>query len=440
MSRLGTVSVDLDKIVGELESQRSKAVDAGDQIVARVTTENRDFTKEETEALAEAQKNAKNLGERIDKIKAQVNARKGIDDPGESRTREDRRPGAPGRDAGEDEDADAAKAERKAFRSWIRHGFEALTSEERSIMSRRRAQLGEQEQRDLSGVTGASGGYTVPLGFMNELEVAMKDYSGVIAAPTRKLNTGTGNDIPWPTVTDTANTGELIGENTAVTNQDPTSFGQVTFKAFIFSSKSVLVPLTLLQDSAVSIDSLLAQLLAERIGRAANTYLTTGTGTGQPQGIVTASTLGKTAAAAGAITYDELVDLQHSVDPAYRRQSPGWMFNDTTLAALRKLKDADGRPIWQPAADASMANGAPGLLLNAPYYINQDMANIATGNKSVIFGSLQKYIVRTAREVTLVRLVERYAEKLQVGFFAFMRMDGRAVNAGGNPIKHLIHP
>jgi len=438
MSRLGTVSIDLDKVVGELESQRSKAVDAGDQIVAKVTTENRDFTKEETEALAEAQKNAKALGERIAKVKAQADARKGIDAPGESRTREDRKPGAPGRDAGDDEDADAAKSERKAFRSWVRHGFDRLTPDERAIMSRRTAQLGEQEQRDLSGVTGASGGYTVPQGFVNELEKALKDYSGVLAAPTRKMPTGTGNDMPWPTVIDTANTGELIGENTAVANADPTSFGQVTLKAFTFSSKSVLVPLTLLQDSAVNIDAVLADLLAERLGRIINTYLTTGTGTSQPQGIVTASTLGKTAAAAGAITYDELVDLQHSVDPAYRRQSPCWMFHDSTLAALRKLKDSDGRPIWQPAADASMQGGAPGTLLGNPYYINQDMATIATGNKSVIYGSFQKYVVRQVKEVTMVRLVERYAEKLQVGFFAFMRLDGRAINAGGNPIKHLI--
>lgn len=439
MSRLGTVSVDLDKIVGELESQRSKAVDAGDQIVARVTTENRDFTKEETEALAEAQKNAKNLGERIDKIKAQVNARKGIDDPGESRTREDRKPGDLARDAGQNEADEAAKAERKAFRSWIRHGFDGLHQDERAIMTRRRAQLGAEEQRDLSSVTGSAGGFTVPQGFVNELEKALKDYSGIIEAPTRKMSTATGNDLPWPTVNDTSNTGELIGENTTVTTADPT-FGQVILKAYKFSSKLVLVPIELLQDSAFNIDSELAMLLAERLGRSMNTYMTTGTGTSQPQGIVTASSLGKTAAAAGAITYDELVDLQHSVDPAYRRLSPGWMFNDTTLGALRKLKDSDGRPIWQPAADASMANGAPGLLLNAPYYINQDMANIATGNKSVLFGSLQKFVVRTAREITMVRLVERYAEKGQVGFFAFMRADSRAVNPGGGAIKHLIHP
>jgi HK97 family phage major capsid protein len=440
MSRLGVVQVDLDKVVRELESQRSKAVDSGDEIVAKVTAENRDFTPEETKALAEAQKNAKDLGERISKIKTQVDARKGIDDPGESRTREDRKPGAAGREAGDAAEDESDKAERQAFRSWIRHGFDRLTPDERSIMARRSVHLGEQEQRDLSAFTGASGGFTVPQGFVAELERAMKDYSGVIAAPTRKLNTTTGNDMPWPTVTDTANTGELIGENTAVANQDPTSFGAVTLKAYLFSSKSVLVPLTLLQDSGVPIEQLLADLLAERLGRIINTFLTTGTGTNQPQGIVTASTLGRTAAAAGAITYDELVDLQHSVDQSYRRQQPAWMFNDTTLAALRKLKDSDGRPIWQPSADASMQGGPPGTLLGNPYFINQDMANIGAGNRSVVYGSFQKYIVRQVREVTLVRLTERYMERMQIGFFGFMRLDGRAINAGGNPIKHLVHP
>jgi HK97 family phage major capsid protein len=439
MSRLGTVSIDLDKVVSDLESQRSKAVDAGDAITAKVVSEDRDFTKEESEALAESQKTAKSLGERIDKIKAQVNARKGIDAPGESRTREDRKPGDLARDAGLNEADEATKAERKAFRSYLRYGYDGLNQEERAIMTRRRAQLGEEEQRDLSGVTGSAGAFTVPQGFVAELEKQIKDYSGVMESPTRKLVTATGNDLPWPTVNDTSNTGELISENTAVAAADPT-FGQVIIKAYKFGSKLVLVPIELLQDSAFNMEAELARLLAERLGRTINTYTTTGTGTSQPQGIVTASVLGKTAAAAGAITYDELVDLQHSVDPAYRRISPGWMFNDTTLGALRKLKDSDGRPIWQPAADASMANGAPGLLLNAPYHINQDMANIATGNKSVIFGSLQKFIVRTARDVTMVRLVERYAEKGQVGFFAFMRADSRAVNPGGGAIKHLIHP
>src|SRR5690606_3040040 len=127
----------------------------------------------------------------------------------------------------------------------------------------------------------------------------------------------------------------------------------------------------------------------QRLGRRANTELTTGDGNGDPNGIVTASTLGKTAAAAAAVTYDEIIDLVHSVDPAYRASpKTRFMFNDSTLGVLRKLKDGEGRYIWT-AGDVQ--NGVPGTILGYRYSINQAMAGVATGEKSMIFGDFGKY-------------------------------------------------
>jgi HK97 family phage major capsid protein len=127
-------------------------------------------------------------------------------------------------------------------------------------------------------------------------------------------------------------------------------------------------------------ESLLADLLGERLGRLANTQLTTGTGTSAPNGIITASSLGKTAASSTAVTSDELIDLIHSVDPAYR-QSPkvAFMFNDLTLAAIRKLKDGQNNYLW---AHGQLSDAGAGQRSWLQLHINQAMANIATGNKT----------------------------------------------------------
>src|SRR5207253_3242363 len=121
-----------------------------------------------------------------------------------------------------------------------------------------------------------AGGYLIPTGFSGQLEESMKAYGGVENVADT-FNTDTGNPLPWPTFDDTSNTGELLGINTAVNPQD-VAYGLVTFNAYKFSSKYVLVPVELMQDSAFDLDAHLASVLGTRLGRVHNTYQTTGTG------------------------------------------------------------------------------------------------------------------------------------------------------------------
>jgi len=267
------------------------------------------------------------------------------------------------------------------------------------------------------------------------IEQATLAFGGMLEA-AEVFPTGTGADLPWPTVDDTGNEGEIVGENTANNEQD-VAYGNVTFGSFMYSSKIVRVSLQLMQDSFFNIDSHLSGLLGERLGRIQNRHYTTGTGSSQPNGVVTASAAGVTAALSSAITHDELLDLKHSVDPSYRRM-PGtrWMFNDSTLKAFKKLKDGDNRPLWAPG----IAAGEPDVLDGQPYTINQTMPSMEAAAKSVLYGDFHKYKIRNVRGITLMRLAERYAEYFQVGFIAFMRSDGDLVDAGTNPIKHLVHP
>jgi HK97 family phage major capsid protein len=277
------------------------------------------------------------------------------------------------------------------------------------------------------------GGALVPQGFVNNLEKALKSFNAVRDSAD-VMRTETGAPMPWPTVNDTGNTGELIGENTAAAGQDAT-FAATTFNSYKFGSKMVQVGYELIEDSAIDLDAILGDLLGERIGRIQATYMTTGTGTAQPQGIVTGATLGVTAASPTAIASDELFNVLHSVDPAYRTDpSFGWQMHDNILLAVRKLKDSQGRYLWEP----SLQVGQPDRLLKYPVFVNQSMASsIATTNKTILVGALGKYKVRDVNGVRLRRLVERFADADQVGFVAFLRSDGKLLNAGGNPIKYL---
>jgi HK97 family phage major capsid protein len=321
-----------------------------------------------------------------------------------------------------------------------------LSAEHSEIM---RAQFLDSSQLGIrnaqSTLAGSAGGYVVPQGFSDQLMEAMKWYGG-IEGVTGEFTTETGNPWPWPTVNDTTNMGRIIGQNVQVTETDLT-FGQVTFNSYILSSDLCLVPIALMQDSYFDFDALLAKLLGVRIGRLLNNVCTTGTGSGEPTGIVTAAVAagniltlltGNTA----SISYPNLVDLEHSVDPDYR-YSPNarWMFNDQMLRLLKKLVDGNNRPLWQPGLTASFREGGAvdliankPTILDHPYVINQDMAVPAASAYTVLFGDMSTYKVRRVGTPAVLRLVERYADYLQVGFIAFFRCDANLIDAGTHPL------
>jgi HK97 family phage major capsid protein len=328
----------------------------------------------------------------------------------------------------------------KAFAKYLRNGMGALSAEEQKFMNF------VPIQNTMSTGTGSQGGYAIPQGFSKMLEEAKKWFGG-IDGTVEKFNTETGATFPWPTLNDTANSGRIIGQNVQVTQTDP-AFGQVSFSAYIGSSDLVLVPLALMQDSYFNLDALIARLLGTRLGRLYNTKCTVGSGTNEPTGIVTASnTAGNTVAFATgsttSISYNQLVDVEHAVDPAYRyNPATRWMFSDAMLKVIKKLVDSQNRPLWQPGLSASFRDGAAvdliaakPTILDHPYVINQDVAVPAANAKSILFGDLSTFKVReVAGGTTVMRLTERYADFLQVGFIAFQRFDSNLVDAGTHPI------
>lgn len=322
--------------------------------------------------------------------------------------------------------------DKEVFQRAIRFGVESLDTEERHRIAELRANVSAEMRAQAAG-TDTAGGYTVPEGFQAEIIQAMQMYGPMLdPGITRQLPTDSGNPLPWPTMDDTANKGALLGENTQAGEQDVT-FGQKQLDAYTYTSKIVRVSLQLLQDSAFDMNGLIRDVFGERIGRIGNEHLTVGTGSSQPNGIVTASANGNTTSGTSAVTWEEVMDLYHSVDPAYRNMpNTRFMFHDNTLKALRKIKDNDGRFIWQPA---DVRTGAPATILEEPYSINQDMPQLGTGNKFMVYGDFARYVVRLVRDFTMLRLTERYADYLQVGFIGFSRLDGELVD--GSAVKHM---
>lgn len=306
-----------------------------------------------------------------------------------------------------------------------------LTPEERAVLKRGVTKF---EQRAQTAGTTAAGGFTVPTELSTTLVRAMKAWGPMYDEDIcTVISTASGNSIKLPTVDDTGKTGGAHIEGAALTDDgsEDVTFGQKSLDAYVFDTEFIRWTFELEADSIFSMEALLTDLLGERLGRIANTQLTTGTGVNAPNGIVTGSSLGKTAAGAAAITSDEIIDLLHSVDPAYRSSPKSrFMFNDTTLAAIRKLKDGQGNYLWQMG---DVTAGQPGTLLGYRYSINQAMANIATGNKPILFGDFGKYYVRKVGAPVIGVLRERFWPDL--GIAGLIRFDGELGLAGA--VKYL---
>lgn len=318
--------------------------------------------------------------------------------------------------------------ESAALRAMLTGGLGALSQEQRQTMF---ARQNPDIRAAMSTTTSTEGGFTVATEFSRTLLEAMRQMGGVRSVASN-VRTATGAQMLFPTADATAEEGEIVGQNALVSGQD-TTFGQASMDVYKYSSKSIALPFELLQDSMVDMESYIRNLLQLRLWRIQNRHQTLGTGAGQPRGIVTGAQVGKAGATGQTttVTYDDLVSLEHSVDPIYRAAC-GWMMHDDTLQAIRKIKDSSGRPIFVPGYEQGNPGGAPDRLLGRTITINQNMDPMGAGKKSILFGDFSKYLIRDVMDLTLFRMTDsQYTLKGQVGFVAFMRSGGNLLDIGG---------
>jgi HK97 family phage major capsid protein len=327
----------------------------------------------------------------------------------------------------------AEEDRREGFRAWALGGHRKHVSDAQ-LEAARRAGIDpnqrELEVRALNSTTATQGLNVIPDEMMRAFWDVQKWFGSVRSLATG-IRTATGASLPIPKGDDTANTGAIVADSGAVVTTVDPSFGQVVLGAYKFSSKAVIVSVELLQDANINVAQYLGQKLGQRIGRAQNTYFTTGTGTGEPNGVQVAAALGKTAAATNAITFDEVIDLMHSVDIAYRAGA-SFMVHDTVAAYLRKLKDSQNRYLWEMSLQA----GQPDRIFGKPVAINNDMDSAFSTNKRlVLFGDFSAYHVRDAGDVVIARGDELFLLNHQVVFVAFQRSDGNLIDT--TAVKYL---
>lgn len=309
------------------------------------------------------------------------------------------------------------------YMKWLRGGDRALNAEDWAIVN------------TMSTTTDSEGGYTVQDEVAKILIESLKKYGGMREAAD-VFQTSQGNPLSYPTTDGTSEVGEIVDENASATDADVT-FGTVSLNVFKYSSKVVTVPIELLMDSQIDVEALVNRRLGQRLGRITNNHFTTGTGTGQPRGVVTGSAAGRVGASGQTTTvlHADLVKLVHSVDPAYREEgSPRFMMHDDSLRICRELKDSNNRPIFMPGY-GFIGQAMPDSLLGYPIQINQSMPVMAASAKSILFGDFSYYKIRDVLLYMLHRFTDSaYAKKGQVGFLAWMRSGGNLTDTAA--VKH----
>lgn len=237
------------------------------------------------------------------------------------------------------------------------------------------------------------------------------------------ITTASGEDIKVP-VESTRPAATAIAESTAITPLDPT-FSSLTLKA---QKVAVLTKVSreLLTDSGIDLEAYLGRALGISLGIKVNNLLTVGTGTVEPNGIMTAAGSAPAGTSTtGVFTADNLIDLAHSVDGAYARMGAVWMMRRATMGSVRKLTDAGGY-IFQPAATV----GVPDTLLGFPIVENPDVAAVGSAARSVGFGWAGSYHTRVVGGIEIARSDDAYFNTDEIGFRATIRVWGDLGQSG----------
>ena len=264
--------------------------------------------------------------------------------------------------------------------------------------------------------TDSEGGYLVPDEFERRLVDALKEENFFRSLATI-IRTSSG-DRKIPVVT---GHGEAawMDENGLYPESDD-SFGMTSIGAFKLGT-AIKVSDELLNDSVFDLQAYIASEFARRIGTKEEEAFLIGDGISKPTGLFNTAENGVTTAGAN-ITFDDVMDLYHSLRSPYRKKAV-WLLNDTTVKALRKLKDGNGNYIWQP----SVQIGQPDMILNRPYYTSSFVPDLTAGNKVMAFGDFSYYWIADRQGRSFKRLNELYAANGQVGFLASQRVDGKLI-------------
>lgn len=327
----------------------------------------------------------------------------------------------------------AEKREADFWRGWLsgeKRGTVELDirpgMEQRKLM---RQGMSANEARALAWDTGsiASG---VPVQTAASLYALLEASIAALKMPTFKYNSDAGNQIKFPRVNAHGIATQVSGQGTTLAGTDP-SFLSMTLDAYKYG-ELVIVSNEVIADTGFDIVGFVTGNIARALGRKIDADLVVGTGSGQPQGMMTGITGAGTIATGGSLitpTYEKLVDLVYSVNDSYRSSgNAAWLMRDLSAGTYRKLRDGAGGTIgavlWNPSLTSGIQNGQPDTLLGFPVYIDPNVASMASNALITAFGDWQGYWVRTVGNIQVDRDDSRYFDTDQVGFRGKWRVDG----------------
>jgi HK97 family phage major capsid protein len=239
------------------------------------------------------------------------------------------------------------------------------------------------------------------------------------------INTASGETLVLPTVT-AYSTASATSAGSAITESNAT-FSSLSLGAFKIGAL-VSISNELIADAGFDIAAYIAQQLGESLGYQANSLLTVGTGTVQPNGLANSagSVVTGGTGVSGAFTYENLIDLAYGIaDGARVLPNLGFQMSKTGIATARKLKDSVGNYIWTNSA----VPGQPATLLGYNVYENPAVAAVATGAKSVLFGHLPSYKVRIAGGLQIAQSADYAFNSDVTTFRGTLRLDGGLTHA-----------
>lgn len=301
-----------------------------------------------------------------------------------------------------------------------------------------------EEIRALAWDTGSSGSL-VPSSVSRTLYQYLEANNGIFNAPTTKIVTSTGENIPFQKLGAHAIATQVSGQGTLLAGTDPT-FLKMTLGAFKYG-ELVIIANELMSDSVIDIGEFIGRDIGRALGRVTATALTVGSGSGAPNGIMTAILGAATIATGGSLilpTVEKLIDLKYSVADAYRSDpSCGWLMNDSTAGTLSKIRDGAGGTVgaflWRPSLTQGLISGAPDVFLDKPVYIETNVAAQASNAKTVAFGAMSAYYIRTVGNVMIESDSSRYFDTDQTGVRGKMRLDGNLIDTTAvNCIKQSV--
>jgi HK97 family phage major capsid protein len=402
-----------------LAEKRQNTWKQAQELLERAATEKRELTAEENEQYERMTTELTESRSVIDKIVADEKAMTESEEALRKLAEQRQDPTAP-----------PVKAPEGSMDEQLR-SFLKGEKRELSIMPTRE-DLQAINQRSLVKGTNSAGGFTVPTTFYSKLWAHLIQTANLLNAGATVLTTDNGDQIQIPTTT-AHSTAALVAEGAAIGSSDP-AFAQRVLGAFKYGVL-IQVARELLDDTGVDLEGYLAMQAGRAVGNAFGTDLVVGNGASKPNGILQNTTLGVTGGAGvvGAFTFDNLIDLFYSVIPQYRsRDTAAWLMNDASVGAARKLKDGQGRYLWEPSLQA----GAPDTMLNKPVFTDPNVPTIALSAKSVIFGDISAYFARVVNGVRFEQSLDFAFNTDLVTFRCLIRGDGILVDQTG-AVKHF---